>query len=150
MGKKIMDIKTRRDASRGRKSKAGGGKKNQKRLKNIHPWNENRAMFFFCWYLDFLCNFQISSRSWYINKTNTLLHFACFFFFSHKIRDLRSKLINAKHVGWQFRWKHKTKKRSNSRIGGIILGFSVIFHSSLTDGQILSQRCYSAFNKAGY
>ena len=30
-----MDIKTRRDASRGRKSKAGGG--NQKRLKNIHP-----------------------------------------------------------------------------------------------------------------
>ena len=31
-----MDIKTRRDASRGRKSKAGGGK-NQKRLKNIHP-----------------------------------------------------------------------------------------------------------------
>ena len=27
MGKKIMDIKTRRDASRGRKSKAGGGEK---------------------------------------------------------------------------------------------------------------------------
>ena len=29
MGKKIMDIKTRRDASRGRKSKAGGGKKSK-------------------------------------------------------------------------------------------------------------------------
>ena len=27
MGKKIIDFKTRRDASRGRKSKAGGGKK---------------------------------------------------------------------------------------------------------------------------
>ena len=32
-----MEIKMRRNASRGRKSKAGGGK-NQKRLKNIHPW----------------------------------------------------------------------------------------------------------------
>ena len=31
-----MDMKTQRDASRGRKSKAGG-EKNQKRLKNIHP-----------------------------------------------------------------------------------------------------------------
>ena len=29
MGRKIMDIKTQRDASRGRKSKAGGGKKSK-------------------------------------------------------------------------------------------------------------------------
>ena len=29
MGKKIIDIKTQRDASRGRKSKAGGGKKSK-------------------------------------------------------------------------------------------------------------------------
>ena len=29
MGKKIIDIKTRRNASRGRKSKAGGGKKSK-------------------------------------------------------------------------------------------------------------------------
>ena len=36
MGKKIIDLKMQRDASWGRKSKAGG-EKNQKRLKNIHP-----------------------------------------------------------------------------------------------------------------
>ena len=36
MGKKIIDFATRRDTSRGRKSKAGGGK-NQKRLNFIHP-----------------------------------------------------------------------------------------------------------------
>ena len=37
MGKKTIDFKTRRVASRGRKSKAGGGEKNQKRLNYIHP-----------------------------------------------------------------------------------------------------------------
>ena len=37
MGKKIIDIKTQRDASRGRKSKAKG-ENNQKRLNDIHPW----------------------------------------------------------------------------------------------------------------
>ena len=36
MGKKIIDFKTQHDVSRGRKSKAGGGK-NQKRLNYIHP-----------------------------------------------------------------------------------------------------------------
>ena len=38
MGMKIIDIKMRCDASRGRKSKAGGKEKNDERLNNIHPW----------------------------------------------------------------------------------------------------------------